>query len=843
MMIRFRKITACVAALVMIMNMTLMSGCGKKPKGTNEVISADSVWYNMDKHELEFGFDPDTLDYFYPETIGMAGDLVVTKVGAVYRFSQEVDMISLSYVERWAYYLGVYDKNGDLVNFIDVIDLLSNSQIVDDYIFLMREADSENVEVDQEITDEDVEKALSTFFCGGVSIIDDKLQVTVTFAGPGYGSTVEYDVFIDPATSQFTYELDESEDRAEGVTLVPEAAVSLGDYRVEPINIRGNNYSYSSYVLDIYDDTGLINSVDLHEKLPDLNIEMIDSCLLMDDNTLLAMYYPDAGPISFFTLDIETGAVALDDDGEYQWLRNYNIRDTVYFKDIGNVVLDDEGIKCIDFENNTLTEVFSFDSCNVNRGDIAGLKLVSCSDDEIVFVGSLFKGSMFNSLASQPLLIVLTRAESNPNAGKTVLTAATVGYIDYAVSEAVCIFNENDPDYFIRFDNRYKADNHVDLASLDYWDDDAYNRAYDQATIDLSNQLTVDLMAGDGPDIIFDTSSLSQLDNEDYLLDLSDRINTDGLFSNVIEAAKTGGRLYRLPLSFGVTGIAVLDENIEPGQTGFTFDQYGSFVSTVCNGKDPLAMDQTEFFVTCMDAMSDQFFTEEGDVDYDNETLRALADYTDEYVFPPVVVVTEEDYMMVWGNSDHLIDDGAVFINSCTFDMYLANLGNHAGESSILGIPSIDGRGPMLTVSGSVAISAQTAEADACWRFVETLLSPEIQGYYAQASKGCPICTEAYETFGRAMIDEYNRALSDRSLYFSPDAMVLYGAHMTELDYSVVDDYEAMIRSCSSISQTDTAVTVIVREEMPAYFSGQKTIEEVIDIMENRVQTFLNERG
>ena len=66
---------------------------------------------------------------------------------------------------------------------------------------------------------------------------------------------------------------------------------------------------------------------------------------------------------------------------------------------------------------------------------------------------------------------------------------------------------------------------------------------------------------------------------------------------------------------------------------------------------------------------------------------------------------------------------------------------------------------------------------------------------------------------------------------------------MTELDYSVADRYETMIRSCSSVSQTDTAVTVIVREEMPAYFSGQKTIEEVIDIMENRVQTFLNERG
>ena len=842
-MINFKRLAAGTLVLVMMMNTALVSGCGKKPQGTNEVISADSTWYDMEKHELEFGFDPDAVDYFYPETIGMVGDLIVTKTLTMRRFSQEVDMMSMRYVDYSVYYLDIYDKNGEEVNCIDVIDLLSHSQIVDDYILLMREIDGETEDVDQEITDEDRDDALLSFFCSGTSIVDGKLQVTVTFAGPGYRSTIEYDVFIDPVTSELTYELDDSEDRGEGVKAIPEIIVELGDYRIESIAIQGNNFSFNSYVLDIYDDTGLCNSIDFHEKFPDMNITMFDAYILIDDDTLLVMYYPDVGPVSFLTVDIRTGAVALDDDGEYQWLRNYNIRDTVYFKDIGNVILDDEGIKCIDFENDTLTEIFSFDSCNVNRGDIAGLKLVSYSEEEIVFVGSVFKGSMFNSLGSQPMLIVLTRAESNPNAGKTILTAATIGFVDYAVSEAVCIFNENDPDYFIRFDNRYKADNHVDLASLDYWDDDAYDRAYDQATIDLSNQLTVDLMAGDGPDIIFDTSSLSQLDNSDYLLDLSDRIDTEGLFSNVIEAAKTGDKLYQLPLSFGVTGIAVLDENIEPGQTGFTFDQYASFVSTVCNGKDPLAMDQTEFFVTCMDAMGDQFFTEDGDVDYDNDAFRALACYTDEYVFPPVVVWTEETYMVDLGDTDHLIEDGAVYMYSGSFDRYLASLGNHANESSILGIPSVDGRGPMLTVSSSVAISAQTAEADACWRFVETLLSSEVQGYYAQASKGCPVCVEAYETFARAMIDDYNRALTDMTLYLSPEAMALYGSHMTELDYSVADRYETMIRSCSSVSQTDTAVTVIVREEMPAYFSGQKTIEEVIDIMENRVQTFLNERG
>ena len=41
----------------------------------------------------------------------------------------------------------------------------------------------------------------------------------------------------------------------------------------------------------------------------------------------------------------------------------------------------------------------------------------------------------------------------------------------------------------------------------------------------------------------------------------------------------------------------------------------------------------------------------------------------------------------------------------------------------------------------------------------------------------------------------------------------------------------------------DPAVASIVVEEMGAYFSGQKDIEDVISVMEDRVQTFLDERG
>ena len=42
---------------------------------------------------------------------------------------------------------------------------------------------------------------------------------------------------------------------------------------------------------------------------------------------------------------------------------------------------------------------------------------------------------------------------------------------------------------------------------------------------------------------------------------------------------------------------------------------------------------------------------------------------------------------------------------------------------------------------------------------------------------------------------------------------------------------------------SDPSITVIITEEIPAYFSGQKNIDQVVDILENRVNTVLNERG
>ena len=41
----------------------------------------------------------------------------------------------------------------------------------------------------------------------------------------------------------------------------------------------------------------------------------------------------------------------------------------------------------------------------------------------------------------------------------------------------------------------------------------------------------------------------------------------------------------------------------------------------------------------------------------------------------------------------------------------------------------------------------------------------------------------------------------------------------------------------------DSGIIVIMNEEMPAYYSGQKSLDEVIKVIENRVNLMLSEQG
>ena len=54
---------------------------------------------------------------------------------------------------------------------------------------------------------------------------------------------------------------------------------------------------------------------------------------------------------------------------------------------------------------------------------------------------------------------------------------------------------------------------------------------------------------------------------------------------------------------------------------------------------------------------------------------------------------------------------------------------------------------------------------------------------------------------------------------------------------------ESYADSVSGIGFMDAPVQVIVSEEIQAYFAGQKSLDEVIGIIDDRVATYVNERA
>ena len=58
-----------------------------------------------------------------------------------------------------------------------------------------------------------------------------------------------------------------------------------------------------------------------------------------------------------------------------------------------------------------------------------------------------------------------------------------------------------------------------------------------------------------------------------------------------------------------------------------------------------------------------------------------------------------------------------------------------------------------------------------------------------------------------------------------------------------IKDMENVILSCSQMNSADAAINIILVEEMPAYFSGQKDLASVVAVAQDRVQKVLDERG
>lgn len=762
-----------------------MCSCGKRKSAKKPtVISEDSPWFNISTIDVESGADPDKdIENINQEYCGSDDDYIVVRSSGRYKEPPEDEIDP-----------DTYDFNSYNFSVIAVIDRhkMETVNTIDLYNGLDKE----------KLTYEHVDTA--TYDNG-------KLTVKTNSKERDY----------DPLTG----ELLDTRSGGSGNIGSYSQYYKIGDYVID-VEMNWDENSRSSTNLNIKAPDGNTSTIEMNEIGKEIYVV---SVLPLDDKTALIPSLENNEYV-FYELDLTTNKLNEGKAKDYEWLDTDALGEALIGTDGLAYCSTRLSISQINTQTKTVEEIFNFDWCGLNKGLVESsfFDLVECSAERLVFIGQTEPVSVYQSCPKTFQIIELTKADKNPNAGKTIIELYDQ-YFDENTGAAIVKFNESSDKYYIQVSDRYNIgdyyDDSVDLNDWDAWERDKVN-----ADAGISNALAMDIINGEGPDILMCTSKYGQLNNPNYLVDLTPyvkKLDSDNYFTNIIEGSKTDGALYQLPISFTIEGIYTDAKEAGASGVGFTLDEYRSYVDNALNGTDIILNGQALYFAELFNDMNEKFIVD-GKADFSGPEFEELAEYvknnvpeeSGDYNEVPWQVYNYADYGNCYGIGDFYHRRSSMVKNP-----------------TILGAPSLDGRGPEFTSLCSVAISAQAVDVDACAEFVKILFSEEIQTYIAM-NDFFVLNRNAFRAGGEAANEYYNTGGSESAFGFG-------SPYNGGVKYSSADleNIEKIIMSCSRLSYEDPDITIILIEEMPAYFCDQKDLSKVIKIAQDRAQKVLDERG
>lgn len=797
-----KKIIASALAVTLLSS--AFTACSKK-SGKGDSISADDPWYSVTKVEIGTDIDTEEYDYIYNSYVGMYnGDFIYRRSGQR-KLPRDFDYATDDITPYEVNFIDAYDINGNRTMSVDLSEVINSIQRND---------------------------GDSVYFSDLTRRGDQYIVKAQIYSMSGAGSV--YSATVDLATGNVTefteVAPEEYADRLTSQGGSDEGMIQIGNYTIRKFWFSGD---VSSYVIEVIDENGNATEIDFREALPNVDIFNIDSAVSLDENTALIICSSSgASGTVCILLDLSSMTVS-QPSGDLSWLANDMSR-IVEVEGLGAAVMRPDGLYSLNYANSSIDPVVLYANSNVNLYDVSNLTPILVDGETAILSGNLSDLSKPDS--SVTTLFVFEKQDTNPNAGKTIIDVAPVTSYSYPLCEAIKEFNESNGEYFIKLNTTYCLDDYVQ-AQLNTSDGDADRDVLaDSAANTLGNQLAMDIMSGTGPDIIVNGTKYGMLNNDNYLFDMSSFVNENcndsGYFMNIFDAATDDGHLFQIPLSFNVQGIVTDASNVADGQLGFTYDEYAAFVSGPCNGTDPIGYGKMNFFLKSLSCMQDLVIYD-GAPHYDCDAFRALAEYTVANVNEQLQSDDDEEYVMPG-------DQAATLTSITSVASYFNSVG---GTGKVfLGIPTYDGRGPIICSSDSVAISAQTDCPDACREFVSILLGDDIQEYYGYTN-GVPVSRAAFDDVGTGYVAIQNHQTELRLQYFTDAELRMYGVNPNMMDESVVGDFESFVNGLSGWYVENGAVNAIIREEIPAFFEGQKTLDDVISILEDRVSTLLSERG
>lgn len=534
------------------------------------------------------------------------------------------------------------------------------------------------------------------------------------------------------------------------------------------------------------------------------------------DKKVYVSYYKDGKEkISIFDPDsAKIGAeFPLDMNGfvDYQYLSGNGY--TMY-------ISDDDAVYGFDGSTAKLTKLLDYVDSDLTQS-YAISSLVALSETEFI---ARISDEEYNYHLTRLIKVPASEVKD-----REVLTLAGY-YIGYEIRSAVTKFNKESELYKIKT---------VDYSKFDTEED--YNAGI--------KQLNLDVASGNIPDILVADSNVSMgsFENKGLFLDLTSylandpEISEDDFLPNIMEAAKTNGKLYKIIPSFYVQTVVTKSKYLE-GKNTLTFEDCRKIIDASGNGyKYSFGMQRKKDFLETGIALAGNKYIdwENKKCSFDSDSFIQFLELTKEFADE----ITEDDWDVY---SDTYFREGKSF-----FDIaFISNFRNYNryrqglfGEDiTFMGFPNnMDLNCSVIYPESSFSISAKSKNKDGAWEFVRYYLTDE---YQDTIEFSFPTKKTAFDKFAESStskmfyMEDGKKVEYDDTTYVGDQEIVL-----DPLTAEQVQEMKDFIGGLSLIYTSNDSINVIIEEEASAFFSGQKTAQEVANIIQSRVSIYVNENS
>lgn len=519
-------------------------------------------------------------------------------------------------------------------------------------------------------------------------------------------------------------------------------------------------------------------------------------------------------------------------------------------------VMDTNGVHKLDLENNTKSQVMAWKDTDINfmTIDINGGQIVS--ENEMMFFQRAYvddngRDSMDRkaSGAADMSVVKLTRAEKNPHTGKAILKLGMNGNVTSDFVEKVLQYNQDES----------KA---ARIEITDY-DTDTNDLSFEwggNTAVDSKNaaQLQLDMLSGEGPDIIVGFSGASQFNDPSMLLDLNtyldndSSINRENYYDNIFRAFETDGKLYTIPLTYSIEGLAA-NGKYDGVKEKWTYADFNQMAASLPSDKMPLSSDSYDRLLRAWMMHQSSLFIDYANkkVNFESDEFKQLLETIKKYgetqnknsgapedpMFDRYLRMNDDI-----GFLDDMIAACSVSLND--LEIYCMLHGNGNDKVIFTGIPSASGMGMTARGHLTMSIAADCKDPDAAWNFISSFLAEDVQQQLSFNSDLLPVNKNAYKTNCKTSI-EVNQAelkqLREDAKNLPPEKVGDL-SKATELTQESADALEALIISVERAQSSDTDVMDIILEEAAGFFAGQRSIDDVCKNIQNRASLVVQER-